>query len=140
MFLLILQTDVGLLKGLKSGIKKIHNTSFFAFNSNYYDDQWIYLIIMLNYVEMIYEYLHFLWKLKVHQNRLNELFNKYLLTDIVDVVVMINYRQFRVKVKTVSKSWIKLKYLKDSLLLTRVNMPLFLASINIQRVVSQVSD
>jgi predicted AAA+ superfamily ATPase len=49
----------------------------------------------------------------------------------IDIVAMINNRQFGIEVKTISRSWIKPKHLKDFLVLTRLEIPLFLASINI---------
>jgi len=49
----------------------------------------------------------------------------------IDVVVMVNNKQFGIEVKTVSKSWIKPKHLKDSLVLTRSEIPVFLASIDV---------
>ncbi|MEM3570205.1 MAG: ATP-binding protein [Thermoproteota archaeon] len=49
----------------------------------------------------------------------------------IDIVVMIDHRQFGVEVKTVLRSWIKPKHLKDFLVLTRLDVPLFLASIDV---------
>jgi len=49
----------------------------------------------------------------------------------IDIMAMINNRQFGIEVKTISRSWIKLKHLKDFLVLTRLEIPLFLASTNI---------
>jgi predicted AAA+ superfamily ATPase len=49
----------------------------------------------------------------------------------VDVVAIINHRQFGIEVKTGFGSWIKPKHLKDVLVLTRLEVPLFLASIDI---------
>lgn len=44
----------------------------------------------------------------------------------IDIVAMINRRQFGIEVKTSSGSWIKPKHLKDVLVLTRLEVPLFL--------------
>jgi len=49
----------------------------------------------------------------------------------VDVVAIINHRQFGIEVKTGFGSWIKPKHLKDVLVLTRLEVPLFLASIDV---------
>lgn len=49
----------------------------------------------------------------------------------IDIVIMINKKQFGIEVKTISGSWIKPKHLKNTLILTRSQIPLFLASINI---------
>jgi len=49
----------------------------------------------------------------------------------IDIVTMVNNRQFGIEVKTVSRSWIKPKHLKDVLVLNKVEVPLFLASIDV---------
>lgn len=49
----------------------------------------------------------------------------------VDVVVMVDNRQLGIEVKTVYRSWIKPKHLKDVLILTRPEIPLFLTSIDV---------
>ncbi|MGB9718464.1 MAG: ATP-binding protein [Thermoproteota archaeon] len=49
----------------------------------------------------------------------------------IDIIIMVDNKQFGIEVKTVSKSWIKPKHLKDSLVLTRSDIPLFLASIDV---------
>ncbi|MEM0040727.1 MAG: ATP-binding protein [Thermoproteota archaeon] len=49
----------------------------------------------------------------------------------IDIVVMIDHRQFGIEVKTVLRSWIKPKHLRDFLVLTRPDVPLFLTSIDV---------
>lgn len=49
----------------------------------------------------------------------------------VDIVIMIDKKQFGIEVKTISRSWIKPKHLKNVLILTKSQIPLFLASIDI---------
>ena len=49
----------------------------------------------------------------------------------IDIVIMIDKKQFGIEIKTISRSWIKPKHLKDVLILTKSQIPLFLASINI---------
>ncbi|MEM2083730.1 MAG: ATP-binding protein [Nitrososphaerota archaeon] len=49
----------------------------------------------------------------------------------VDIVVMVDKKQFGIEVKTISRSWIKPKHLKNILILTKSQIPLFLASIDI---------
>ena len=49
----------------------------------------------------------------------------------VDIVVLVDNRQFGIEVKTTSGSWIKPKHLKNALVLTRSQIPLFLASIDV---------
>ncbi|MEM1582284.1 MAG: ATP-binding protein [Candidatus Bathyarchaeia archaeon] len=49
----------------------------------------------------------------------------------VDIVVLVGNRQFGIEVKTTSGSWIKPKHLKNALVLTRSQIPLFLASIDV---------
>jgi len=49
----------------------------------------------------------------------------------VDIVVLTDNRQLGIEVKTTAGSWIKPKHLKNTLVLTRFQIPLFLASINV---------
>ena len=49
----------------------------------------------------------------------------------IDVVTIVNNKQFGIEVKTAPKRWIKPKHLKDLLVLTRPEIPVFLASIDV---------
>ncbi|MBO3754500.1 MAG: ATP-binding protein [Candidatus Brockarchaeota archaeon] len=49
----------------------------------------------------------------------------------VDIVILVNNKQFGIEVKTTSGSWIKPKHLKNARALTRPQIPLFLASIDV---------
>jgi len=49
----------------------------------------------------------------------------------IDVVTIVNNKQFGIEVKTAPKRWIKPKHLKDLLVLARPEIPVFLASIDV---------
>ncbi|MGQ9597220.1 MAG: hypothetical protein ACUVQY_10440 [Thermoproteota archaeon] len=49
----------------------------------------------------------------------------------IDVVVKAGQRQIGVEVKTRLGSWVKPRHLRDVLIVTREEVPLFLASLNV---------
>ncbi|MEM3786121.1 MAG: ATP-binding protein [Nitrososphaeria archaeon] len=48
----------------------------------------------------------------------------------VDVIAVINGKQFGIEIKTTSRSWIKPRHLKKTLVLNRPQIPIFLASLD----------